>query len=149
MVMIKLRPALLEELETFNAMDRQDHVGTFLTRIGLETHQAFFDDPNTSYLSIEDDSGQCCGYLTLVHEQDSNSIELRRILVDRHSRGIGQMVMAMAEKWCQTRYDIDRIWLDVFDDNARGRHVYTKLGYTLFKTTRFKGKLLHHMEKML
>jgi RimJ/RimL family protein N-acetyltransferase len=37
---------------------------------------------------------------------------------------------------------LERIWLDVYDDNARGRHVYERIGFTLEGT--FRRGLFRH-----
>jgi RimJ/RimL family protein N-acetyltransferase len=42
-----------------------------------------------------------------------------------------------------------RIWLDVFEHNARGRHVYEKLGYRRFDSGELDGKPLLLYEKQL
>jgi RimJ/RimL family protein N-acetyltransferase len=147
--MITLRPANRDELEIFDAMDRQDHVQSFLVLLGLTKHQAFFDHPDITYLTIENDASACCGYFTIVQEPENHSVEIRRILVDRDKRGIGQYAIGAAERWCKDRYGMGRIWLDVFDDNARGRHIYNKLGYTWFKTETIRGRELHFLEKFL
>ena len=69
--------------------------------------------------------------------------------MDQGSRGIGQAVMAATETWCREHFAVSRIWLDVFEDNARARHVYRKLGYQWFKTEPFQDRTLHFYEKVI
>ncbi len=71
--MISLRPSIREELEIFDEMDRQDHARNFVIQTGLETHQKYFNDPKITYLSIENSSGEFCGYIILVLEPDTES----------------------------------------------------------------------------
>ncbi|MBW4654372.1 MAG: hypothetical protein KME20_15250 [Kaiparowitsia implicata GSE-PSE-MK54-09C] len=39
------------------------------------------------------------------------------------------MAIAAMEDFCQAQLRRTRIWLDVFESNSRGRHMYEKLGY--------------------
>ena len=53
------------------------------------------------------------------------------------------------EDYCRSRFNSRRIWLDVFAFNARGIHVYNKLGYQQFKSGEYESKTLLYMEKLL
>ena len=64
--MISLRPSKRDELELFDGMDRQDHANIFVNQTGLKTHKKYYSDPNITYLSIENSSGEFCGYFILV-----------------------------------------------------------------------------------
>ena len=145
--MISLRQSTRDELVVFDDMDRQDHARNFVTQIGLERHQEYFDDPNVTYLSIENDSGEFSGYFVLVSEPDAESLEFRRILVDQDKRGLGQVAIKEMENYCKKEFSVKRIWLDVFEDNAIGRHIYEKLGYQQFKMELEEGRKLLFYEK--
>lgn len=147
--MIFLRPSKRDELEIFDEMDRQDHARNFVIQTGLKTHKKYFGDPNTTYLSIENSGGEFCGYFILVVEPDTESVELRRILIDREKRGIGQIVMTKMEDYYRNNFNVKRIWLDVFEDNEIGMHVYENLGYERFKEGLLEGKKLYFYEKAL
>ncbi|MFV7759751.1 hypothetical protein ACNPKZ_04255 [Shewanella algae] len=49
----------------------------------------------------------------------------------------------------QNELNASRIWLDVFDINQVGRHIYQKLGYCEFDATEVNGKRLLFMQKWL
>lgn len=147
--MITLRPSTREELEKLDAMDRQVHARGYVVQTGIETHRQYFDDPCITYLNILDSRGEFCGYFILVLEPDTGSIEFRRILVDQHRRGVGQAAIIEMEKYCKNIFQIDRIWLDVFEDNAVGIHIYEKLGYSRFKEELYDGRRLFFYEKAL
>ena len=130
-------------------MDRQDHASYFVTQTGLEAHQEYYDDPNITYLSIENSRGEFSGYFVLVVEPDAASVEFRRILIDENRRGVGQTAITEMENYCRKEFGVKRIWLDVYEDNAIGRHVYEKLGYQQFKEEVEEGRKLLFYEKSL
>ena len=147
--MISLRPSSRNELVTFDAMDRQDHANKFVDQIGLDIHKNYFDNPNITYLTIETGSEEQAGYFILVTETDNSSLEFRRILIDQSKRGVGQTAIAVMEKYCKTELSISRIWLDVYEDNLIGKHIYKKMAYKPFKAKMVEGRKLEFYEKTL
>lgn len=130
-------------------MDRQDHASDFVTQTGIETHQKYFGEPGITYLSIENSSGELAGYFVLVVEADMESVEFRRILIDQNKRGMGQTAITVMENYCRKEFSVNRIWLDVYEDNAIGRHIYEKLGYQQFNQELEGGRKLLFYEKAL
>ena len=147
--MISLRRSEREELETFDEMDRQAHASKFVIQTGIDTHRSNFNDPRIHYLSVENGGGEFCGYFILALEPENESVEFRRILIDGQKRGIGQAAIIEMERYCENEFGVNRIWLDVYADNAVGIHVYEKLGYTRFGEERVDGRKLYLYEKAL
>ena len=147
--MIYLRPSESKELEVFDELDRQAHARNFIIQTGLESHQKNFLNPKITYLSIENSSGELCGYFVLVVEPDTKSVEFRRILIDHKKRGIGQAAISKMESYCKNEFHVRRIWLDVFEDNEIGMHIYEKMGYKRFKAEVVEGRKLFFYEKAL
>ena len=147
--MISLRLSTKEELEIFDEMDRQSHAINFVTQTGIKAHQKYYDEPNITYLSIENSGGELSGYFVLVAEPDTASVEFRRILIDQNKRGVGQTAILEMENYCRRELGVKRIWLDVYEDNAIGRHVYEKLGYQQFREELEAGRKLLFYEKAL
>ena len=147
--MITLRPSTREELVIFDEMDRQNHASNFVAQIGIETHQKYYDDPNTTYLSIVNSNGVFSGYFVLVVEPDSMSVEFRRILIDQSRLGVGQVAITEMENYCRKEFGVKRIWLDVYEDNTIGRHIYGKMGYQQYKEELEEGRKLLFYEKAL
>ncbi len=147
--MISLRPSKRDELIIFDQMDRQGHACHFITQTGLNNHHRNFDHPNITYLNIKNESGELCGYFILVVEPDSESVEFRRILIDQAKRGVGQLAIKTMENFCKNELRVKRIWLDVYEDNVIGRHIYEKLGYQYFKRELAEGRNLLFYEKAL
>jgi len=99
--MVFLRQTTRDELEIFDAIDRQSHAIRFITQIGVKAHQDFFDDPNITYLTIVNEEGELSGYIVLVLESDNQSVELRRISIDQNKRGVGQAALMQVESFSE------------------------------------------------
>jgi len=119
--MITLQKSTNDELVIFDEMDRQRHAVNFVNQIGLDTHREWFETSDITYLTIMDDSGATCGYFILVAEPNTATVEFRRILIDKSCCGLGQEAIAEMENYSIREMNAQRIWLDVYEDNAIGR----------------------------
>lgn len=146
---IHLRRSTYKELDPISQMEKQPHARNFVDPIQLASHQELFRNEDVEYLSIVNAQGQLAGYFILVSEAEVQSVEFRRVLIDANERGIGQTAIAQMERYCREVLGAKRIWLDVYDDNTRGKHIYEKLGYTRFKSEARGERLLHFYEKSL
>ena len=146
--MIELNYAGTEQLPLFHALEQDPETSAYILPTTLEQHRQALDREDVIYLSINHD-GALGGYLILALDADGRSVELRRIVTANRSRGIGQAAMRALETWCLDKLRRRRIWLDVFDFNSRGRHVYSKLGYEQFGQRDYRGKTLLLFEKYL
>ena len=147
--MISLEPARVEQLAIFDEMDQQSHAVRFVFQIGLHEHQRIFANPDVDYLNIVHEAQGFCGYIILANEPSTQSVEFRRILLDQNSLGVGQAAMTAMESYCKQHYRPKRIWLDVYEDNAVGLHIYEKFGYQRFDQKRHDGRWLYFYEKFL
>jgi len=147
--MVSLRLAKREELNIFDELDRQTHARGFINETGLKIHKSNFNDEKITYLCIENPPNVFCGYFILVEDKDTESIEFRRILIDQNQRGIGQVAITRMEIYCREETNARRIWLDVYEDNELGIHIYEKLGYTQFKRESVGERQLLFYEKAL
>jgi len=129
-------------------MEQQSHVGDFLDPHSVELHQSRFADSKTVYLSIETEKKVLAGYIVLVEHSASNSLEFARVLIDQSYRGIGQQAMKLMEEYGVREFGVNRIWLDVYENNARGMHVYEKMGYRRFNQKKTGERILYFYEKI-
>jgi RimJ/RimL family protein N-acetyltransferase len=95
----------------------------------LPTHEHGLADPDCLYW-IVDEQGAAGGHVILrglksVHR----CIELKRIVIAEPGRGLGRIVLEAVVDKAFHELKAHRLWLDVFDDNARARHVYRKVGF--------------------
>lgn len=145
---MRLREARRVELADFVAMERQADTAGFILPAELAEHEAAFDRGEVIYLAIDDDA-VLAGFILLAPESGGDSVEFRRIVVRDKGRGAGQWAIRLLEDWCRERWQSRRIWLDVFEFNKRGRHVYEKLGYRQFDSRDLDGTTLCFYEKRL
>ena len=146
--MIELRPSLSAELANFSAWEQDEDSRDYVTPYTLEQHQLEYARDDIVYLSIYDGES-LAGFFILVLEPDQASVEFRRIVVAEKGAGIGQSAIACMETYCRDELRRSRVWLDVFDFNQRGRHVYEKLGYKYFDSGTLRGEKLLFYEKSL
>lgn len=92
-----------------------------------ETHREMLQDPNVHYLIAEGIQGTSLGFAILL-ENAPGHVEWRRIVVARRDDGIGTEFMRAVIEHFRGRGD-KLLWLDVYEDNARARHVYASLGF--------------------
>tara|TARA_R110002096_G_scaffold265152_3_gene458658 strand:- start:702 stop:1145 length:444 start_codon:yes stop_codon:yes gene_type:complete len=147
--MITLRPSVEKELNVFANMELQVHANRFVNATNLESHRSSFKNPNIIYLSIENIEGKVSGYFILVVETDTESVEFHRIVIDENCRGIGQAAIREMENYCRSVLSAKRIWLDVYEDNLVGKHIYEKLDYKKFKERKCDGRKLLFYQKAL
>jgi RimJ/RimL family protein N-acetyltransferase len=68
--------------------------------------------------------------------EDSGAIELKRIVVAVPERGLGRRVLSEVIRMAFEEFDAHRLFLDVYEDNARARHLYESLGFVYEGTMR-------------
>jgi diamine N-acetyltransferase len=61
--------------------------------------------------------------------EDSRSIELKRVVVAAPGQGSGRRILTEVLRIAFGELDAHRLFLDVFEDNSRARHLYESLGF--------------------
>lgn len=146
--MVELARARREELASFAEMEQDPATAEMILAYPPERHQREFDRPDIVYLAIRE-SGRLAGFFILALDDDRVSVEFRRIVVARKNAGIGQRAIALMEAFCRNELGRERVWLDVFEHNQRGRHLYRKLGYSQTGDGELQGKKLLYFAKSL
>ncbi|RFB04092.1 GNAT family N-acetyltransferase [Parvularcula marina] len=88
---------------------------------------------NTTLIAIAED-GERLGYINLRETDDEMTqgkcgyIALLAVTRAAEGTGVGQFLMQQAEVWAK-QMGFERLCLDVFASNLRGRHFYEKMGY--------------------
>lgn len=144
--MIRLNPADETDLRYLKEIEMQSHVGDFIDATTIAQHIDRFHREDTIYLNIVNNDDAILGYFILVEESE-NRIEFARIVVDQNHRGVGQTAIKLMEQYCIENLQAKTIWLDVYEDNPVGIHVYEKLGYLRTSTADVNGRKLHFYEK--
>ncbi|KXF80980.1 GNAT family N-acetyltransferase [Enterovibrio coralii] len=144
---LHLRPSKGNEFLRFSEMEASQDTCQMIIPYTAEKHKSESEKPGVIYLSILVDN-TLSGFFILALDGDS-SVEFKRIVIADKGKGIGQLAIRAMEAYCKDTLHKARIWLDVFEDNARGQHIYAKLGYQPFSTSSFEGRTLLLMEKSL
>lgn len=149
---IALRALAEDELPRAHAMSLAEDAREFIIAGTLDRLRGDYDAPDIELLAIVETAAEAdglAGYFVLVLEPDGAGVECRRIVVGRKNRGIGKRAMALLDRYCREVLDRRRIWLDVYDFNARGRRVYESSGYRYTGRAERDGKTLWYYEKQL
>ena len=146
--MIRIRESRAHELRAFVPMEADSDAVEFILPYSLARHREEFERDDIVYLSIFRQH-ELAGFFILALEGDGNSVEFRRIVIADKGQGTGQQAILAMETYCRHRLKCTRIWLDVFEDNHRGRHVYQKLGYRQFDEGDLNGKKLLYFDKSI
>ena len=145
---VSVERAAADDADQFADWEREPSTQQFILPYSANEHRRKMTDPNLVYLRILDD-GILAGFFILSLDPDRHSTEFRRVVVPEKNRGIGQAAIAAMEQFCRNRLQRNRLWLDVFEDNYRGRHIYEKLGYKSFGQTDHNGRTLLLYEKRI
>jgi len=125
-----LRPAVPSDIARIVALERTPHGRSFVGQWSEERHLATLTGGDARYFVSETESGDLQAYAILRGlSEDSGSVELKRIVVATPERGLGRRVLE--ELICTVFEDMKahRLFLDVFEDNARARHLYESIGF--------------------
>ena len=102
-----------------------------------ERHRATLSGADARYFVAETETGSVAGYAILRGLAEAGrSIELKRIVVGTPERGLGRKIITELLRLVFDELHAHRLFLDVFEDNARARHLYESLGFVYEGTMR-------------
>lgn len=146
-MVLELRKSVLSEASAFVEMECSSDTKGFVIPYSVEKHVSLIESNEVVYLSLYDEN-ELSGFIILSQESQ-DTVEFRRIVVASKGKGLGQLAIKEMEQYCAEHLNCSKVWLDVFESNSRGIHIYQKLGYTQFKEALYEGRSLLFMEKML
>ena len=127
---VRLAPARAEDAHAIAELEHRPENAPLVWARSAAEHRELMTDPDVRYLRIEDDAGAFIGFVQLTGlSEASGSVRLRRIVMDTPGRGLGRPAMLALCALIFGEWGMERVWLDVFEDNARARHVYESLGF--------------------
>lgn len=125
-----IRPANPADIPAVVAIERLPTASEFVGQWSEERHRATLSGGDARYYVSENESGEVQGYAILRGLQEtSRAVELKRIVVAVPERGLGRTMLKELIRIAFRELGAHRFYLDVFDDNARARHVYESLGF--------------------
>lgn len=128
----RLRRAEETDLDWLMAQERRPDHAVFIGHWPRDRHLRNLGDPDMYYTVAEDDGGHggLMAFAILAGlTGPARSIELLRLAVAEADRGLGKPLLRRLMALAFTELGANRFWLDVFDDNARARHVYRTVGF--------------------
>lgn len=131
--------------ETFSADNSEENMTQYLeTGFSTEKLESELTDSNSEFYFAELD-GKVVGYLKVNMGQsqtelkDKSAIEIERIYVlkEFHGKKVGQYLYDKAIELAKN-YDVDYVWLGVWERNPRAIRFYEKNGFVPFDKHIFK-----------
>jgi RimJ/RimL family protein N-acetyltransferase len=125
-----LRPATLEDIPAIVTLERAPMAREFVGQWSEERHRATLTGGDALYFVSETEWNEIQAYAILrgIHE-DSRAIEIKRIVVAVPERGLGRRILTELIRIAFRELGAHRLFLDVYEDNARARHLYESLSF--------------------
>jgi diamine N-acetyltransferase len=125
-----LRPALDSDVPRIVALERQAAARRFVGQWSEERHLATLTGGDARYFVSDAESGDLQAYVILRGLlEDSGSMELKRIVVADPGKGVGRQILEELIHMAFEELKAHRLFLDVYEDNSRARHLYESLGF--------------------
>jgi diamine N-acetyltransferase len=125
-----MRVATNADIPAIVALESNPIARQFVGQWNEARHQTTLDGNDARYYVSENDAGEIEAYVILRGlSEDSRSIELKRIVVAVPERGLGRRVLTEIIRTAFRELGAHRLFLDVWEDNGRARHLYESLGF--------------------
>ena len=128
---IRFRWTTESDLDAVLRLEQDVENRPFIIPWTREQHREACSNPDLAHLIIEPRrASHMVGFLLLAgRESPHHSVEFRRIIIADKDRGYGKEALKLVKQVVFERWKAHRLWLDVFDDNHRARHVYASEGF--------------------
>ncbi|MEM7226546.1 MAG: GNAT family protein [Pseudomonadota bacterium] len=124
-----LHTATAADIPWIMALEQRPENAPFVYVSDAAAHDAHRAGPNSVTLVFEE-AGARLGYAMLRGlASKARSVELMRIIVDQPGQGVGGRFLRALIAHVFGELGANRLWLDVFEDNARGRAAYRREGF--------------------
>jgi diamine N-acetyltransferase len=124
-----LRQATLADLPFVMELERWFHAQGFVGIDIAPVHEAMMASPDCVYIIVEE-NGAAAGFAILRGLASTHrNIELKRMAIAEPGQGLGRRFLRALQQLVFDQHGAHRLWLDVYPENARARHLYHKLGF--------------------
>jgi L-amino acid N-acyltransferase YncA len=128
----QLRSATEADLAALIALERAAEAQLYVGQWSEERHRETMRGSDARYLVMDDADGGLAAYAILRGLGEAGrAIELKRLVVGRPGRGLGRRILNEIQRIAFEEQGAHRLFLDVFDDNSRARHLYESVGFVL------------------
>lgn len=125
-----LRPATEADLAALITLERGAEAQLYVGQWSEERHRAAMAGGDARYLVVDDADGGLAAFAILRGLSEAgHAIELKRLVVGRPGLGLGRRILGEIQRIAFEELGAHRLFLDVFDDNARARHLYESMGF--------------------
>jgi diamine N-acetyltransferase len=125
-----LRLATLDDIPAILTLERTPIAREFVGQWSEDRHRATLAGGDARYFVSETDWSEVQAYAILRGiTEHSRAIELKRIVVAVPERGLGRSMLKELMRIAFRELGAHRLFLDVYEDNARARHLYESLGF--------------------
>jgi diamine N-acetyltransferase len=130
-----LRPATLIDIPQIIEIERLPSSRQFVGQWSEERHRATLSSPDARYFVVDGENGESesraldAFAILRGFAETSNSIELKRIAVRTPGRGLGRKILDELIRMVFEEFKAHRFFLDVYETNARARHLYECFGF--------------------
>ncbi|MDE3199635.1 MAG: GNAT family N-acetyltransferase [Acidobacteriota bacterium] len=125
-----LHRATLNDIPAILFLERLAESQRYVGQWSEERHRATLAGADARYYVAYEEDGAPAAYVILRGlAETSGSLDLKRIVVAQPGKGLGRQILNEILHIAFDELGAHRLFLDVFDDNARARHLYESLGF--------------------
>ena len=125
-----LRPATLSDIRNIVTLETAPSARQFVGQWSEGRHQATLASDDARYFVSQTPAGELDAYAILRGFRETNgAVELKRLVVGVPERGLGRRILREVIRMAFDDFHAHRLFLDVYEDNARARHLYESLGF--------------------
>ena len=129
MALQELRLAHSNDLEWIASLERRPEFREFVLCWPMPEHQSNLNNSDYRYIILVQSDSDIGFAVLRGFSKSPDSIELVRIIVEDPGQGLGRLFLRQLLTEILADPSVNRIWLDVYDTNARAIHVYEKAGF--------------------
>lgn len=128
--MLGLRYAKNDDVAFINKIQYQPEIRDFIGAFPIEDIANAITDPDRAYILALRDKKVPVGFAFLRQiERPERSIEIHQLAISERNRGYGRAFLKLIIAEAFGALNANRLWLDVFPENARARNVYQRCGF--------------------
>jgi RimJ/RimL family protein N-acetyltransferase len=146
---IHIEDTRADELPSIHRMEQESDTAKYIIPYSLKQHKSEYAQENVFYKSIFRSPRKMIGFAILASRDNATSLEFRRLVICEKGKGFGTRAVALMDTVAREEFKCSRIWLDVFEFNSRGQHIYRKQGYEFRNRTESEGIALCVYDKQL
>jgi RimJ/RimL family protein N-acetyltransferase len=127
---ITVRPAREDDLASIVDLESRPQFAEYILRWDVPRHQDGMRDPDKRYFVAQGMDRSLTAFAIIAGARSPHrNVELVRVLCADPGKGVGRAVLRQVIDLAFDEIGAHRLWLDVFTDNDRARHVYRILGF--------------------